>query len=175
MKKIKYIKLSQYAKEKGIHYNTAYNHFNDGKIDGAYKEEGTLSIYVPRNWNIKKEFKELTCIIYTRVSSSENKANLETQLERLRNYASIKGYTIIDEIKEIGSGVNDNRKKLNKLLSRRDYQIILVEHKDRLTRFGFNYIQTLMEADDRLIDVANLKERSKKTTDKIIKTLENNK
>lgn len=199
MDKSKYIKLSEYGKQKGIHYNTALNHFQAGKIDGAIQTE-TGSIYVPRNWDITKEFQEMTCVIYTRVSSSENKKNLDGQLERLRSYALAKGYKIIDEVKEVGSGVNDNRQKLNKLLSRRDYQIIVVEHKDRLTRFGFNYIQTLMEADERKIDVANLKEekdaslmedlisviyyfsarmyglrRSKRTTEKIIKTLENNK
>lgn len=199
MNKPKYIKLSEYGKQKGIHYNTALNHFKAGKIDGAIQTD-TGSIYVPRNWDIKKEFEELTCVIYARVGTSENKSNLEGQLERLRSYALAKGYKIIDEIKEVGSGVNENRKELNKLLSRRDYQIIVVEYKDRLTRFGFNYIQTLMEADERKVDVANLKEendtslmedlisvissfcarmygprRSKRITDKIIKTLEDNK
>ena len=43
------------------------------------------------------------------------------------------------EIKEVGSGLNDNRSKLNYLLEKelKEFKILLVEHKDRLTRFGF--------------------------------------
>lgn len=82
-KERKYIKLSDYARKKGIHYNTAYNHFNQGIIEGAYKDPNTLSIYVPANWDIKKEFKSNHCVIYTRVSSSENKENL-TRMYGLR-------------------------------------------------------------------------------------------
>jgi len=48
-------------------------------------------------------------VLYGRVSSSENKSNLESQLERLRNYASAKGYEIVKEVKEVGSGLNDKR------------------------------------------------------------------
>jgi predicted site-specific integrase-resolvase len=48
-------------------------------------------------------------VSYGRVSSSENKSNLESQLERLRNYASAKGYEIVKEVKEVGSDLNDKR------------------------------------------------------------------
>lgn len=157
MIKAKYIKLSKYAKEKGIHYNTAMNHFKAGKIAGAIQRE-TGSIYVPSDWDIKPTFKEKTCVLYARVSSSENKDNLISQLERLRSYANAKGYTIINEYKEIGSGLNDNRKILTSILERNDFQIIVVEHKDRLTRFGFNYIQSLLKTNNRLVDVSNLVE-----------------
>ena len=58
-------------------------------------------------------------------------------------------------IKEIGSGVNDNRKKLNKLLALDEPLHIVVEHKDRLTRFGFNYIETLIESKGGAITVVN--------------------
>jgi predicted site-specific integrase-resolvase len=48
-------------------------------------------------------------VLYGRVSSSENKSNLESQLERQRNYASAKGYEIVKEVKEVGSDLNDKR------------------------------------------------------------------
>lgn len=54
-----------------------------------------------------------------------------------------KGYKIKQIIKEFGSGLNDNRKQLSKILKEDKYDKIIVEHKDRLTRFGFNYIQLL--------------------------------
>ena len=59
-------------------------------------------------------------------------------------------------IKEVGSGVNDGRNKLLKLLADTSITVIVVEHKDRLTRFGFNYISTLLESQGRRIEVVNL-------------------
>jgi putative resolvase len=44
-------------------------------------------------------------------------------------------------VKEIGSGVNDTRPKLLKLLTNPTITLMVVEHKERLTRFGFNYIE----------------------------------
>jgi len=87
--------------------------------------------------------------IYARVSSSENKSNLDTQTERLKDYCAAKGLKVHKVVKEIGSGVNDNRQKLLKLLSDASITTIVVEHKDRLTRFGFNYIDKLFALQNR--------------------------
>ncbi len=73
-----------------------------------------------------------------------------------------KGYQIIDIVKEIGSGVNDKRRRLQGILKRDDYDILLVEHKDRLTRFGFNYLQTLLDRLGVKIEVANNVDDNKK-------------
>jgi len=54
--------------------------------------------------------------IYARVSSHEHCANLERQAERLENYCAAKGYQVSKVVKEIGSGVNDNRAKFLALL-----------------------------------------------------------
>ena len=74
---------------------------------------------------------------------------------RLREYAAARGYQISKEVVEIGSGLNDQRPKLSKLLSDRSVGKIIVEHKDRLTRFGFNYIAMLLATDGRSIEVMN--------------------
>ena len=96
--------------------------------------------------------------IYCRVSSSENKSNLDSQAKRLVQYAEAKGYQIVSVTKEIGSGVNDNRKKLIKLLNEDNYHLIIVEHKDRLTRIGFNYLKVLLNKQGKDIEVVNLAE-----------------
>ncbi len=57
--------------------------------------------------------------------------------------------------KEIGSGLNDSRSKLIKLLKQPDWDILIVENKDRLTRFGFNYIETLLNINKKKIIVTN--------------------
>jgi len=104
--------------------------------------------------NIEKGLPDKVCI-YARVSSSENKDNLDRQAQRLEEYAIARGYQIHKVVKEIGSGVNDNRKQLNNLLIDKDYRILIVEHKDRLTRFGFNYINTWFEDVGKKVEVVN--------------------
>ena len=61
-------------------------------------------------------------------------------------------------VKEVGSGVNDGRKKLLALLADPTVTVIAVEHKDRLTRFGFKYIETLLAMQGRSIEVVNVTE-----------------
>ena len=64
-------------------------------------------------------------------------------------------------MKEVGSGINDNRHKLLKLLADPTMTVIVVEHKDRLTRFGFRYIETLLEQQGRRVEVVNLADDGK--------------
>lgn len=99
--------------------------------------------------------KDTLVCIYCRVSSSENKSNLDSQAERMVAYANARGYKVSKVIKEVGSGLNDNRKKLLELLKDPTADIIIVEHKDRLTRFGFNYLETLLTMQNRKIEVVN--------------------
>lgn len=78
-------------------------------------------------------------------------------MERLRLYASAKGYNIVAEVKEVGSGMNEDRPKLNKLLSKpEEFDILVVEHKDRLIRFGFRFIELMMFNLNKRIEVINL-------------------
>ena len=190
---MKRVKLSEYAKLHSVTYRTAWNWYKAGKIKNAFKDEyGNVLVEIEEETPFENK-----AAIYARVSSNENKSNLEAQTERLKQYAIAKGYQIVHIVKEVGSGVNDNRKKLLKLLQQDDYGILLVEHKDRLTRFGFNYIKTLLEKDKKRIEVVNEAEddksdlmqdlvsilysfnarlyglrRSKRKTKKIIKCLE---
>src|SRR6266702_8535192 len=91
--------------------------------------------------------------LYARVSEASQKADLERQLERLRDYAAAKGYTVSKEVVEIASGLNDSRPKLAKLLTDTTIGTIIVEHKDRLTRFCFQYIRQLLDVQNRRIEV----------------------
>lgn len=65
------------------------------------------------------------------MSTSENKDNLERQADRLIQYSIAKGYQVVRVVKEVGSGLNDNRKKLEQLLIDGGDEILIVEHKDR--------------------------------------------
>ena len=149
----RYKKLSKYAKDNGINYRTAWNYFNKGLIEGAFQNEmGT--ILVP----IIEENPAVTtnkAAVYARVSSNDRKQSLIDQLERLNNYSVSNGYQIAHSIKEVGSGMNDNRKKLSNLLVQDDWNVLVVENKDRLTRFGFNYLKLLLEKQGKTIEVVN--------------------
>ena len=150
------LKLSEVANKLGITKRTLYNWEKENKIT-FIKKNGlnyiTFDDYCDLA-HIKNE-KEEKIVIYCRVSSSENKDNLNSQAERLQLYCLAKGYKIYKIIKEIGSGINDNRPKLINLLEKDDFTKIVVEHKDRLTRIGFNYIKVLLENKNKQIEVVN--------------------
>ena len=154
----KYIKLSDYAKMMGIHYQTAWKHWKKGKIKG-FQDEDTLTIYVQDNNNFELDNQQTKAILYARVSSTTNKASLDGQIERMKQYASAKGYVVIEEHKEIASGLNENRKQLNALLNRHDYNVLIVEHKDRLTRFGASYIEQALNNNNVSLEIINQAEK----------------
>lgn len=150
MEEQKYIKLSEYAKNKSITYRTAWSHFKDGKIEGSYKDN-VGNILVPINNYIDYS----KCVCYSRVSSHSMKDSLIRQQNRLEEFASANNYEIIKSVKEIASGMNDERPKLINLLLNDNWNTLIVEHKDRLTRFGFNYIKMLLESKGKKIVVIN--------------------
>src|SRR6185437_15421747 len=88
-----------------------------------------------------------------------NRANLDTQAERVVAYCAARGYQIHQIVKEIGSGINDSRPKFLDLLANKDLTVIVVEHKDRATRFGFRYLETLLAQQGRRIEVVNLADK----------------
>lgn len=150
------MKLSDYAKKVGVTYKTAWQWYRAGKIRGYQMDTGTIIITDNNGADNPQKV-----VVYARVSSSENRSNLNSQAERLVQYCTAKGWQVHQVIKEVGSGVNDNREKLLQLLADTAVTVIVVEHKERLTRFGFNYIQTILEAQGRHIEVVNLADNGK--------------
>ena len=75
-------------------------------------------------------------------------------MERLRTFAASKGLTV-SEATEIGSGLNGHRKKLSALLRDPEVGTIVVEHRDRLARFGVEYIEASLSAQGRAVLVLN--------------------
>jgi predicted site-specific integrase-resolvase len=154
------MKLSAYARSLGVSYRTAWRWFKAGKVAGFQADTGTIIVTEPIVETVPATANQKT-VIYTRVSAAENKDNLEGQSKRLMDYCAAKGYQVAAVVKEIGSGVNDTRPKLLKLLTDPTVGQIVVEHKDRLTRFGFNYIEQLLAMQGRKIEVINLAENGK--------------
>ncbi len=142
------MKLSQYAKKAGISYKTAWRWFKAGTLDAYQTPTGMVVVRDPQME------RDLTgrIALYARVSSAAQKSDLERQVQRLRDYAAARGYQVAKEVSEIASGLNDSRPKFLKLLADPTIGTIIVEHRDRSTRFGWTYITTLMEAQGRRME-----------------------
>jgi len=85
-------------------------------------------------------------LIYARVSTKKQRdaGNLDRQIGRLVQFTTQKGYKIDDIISEVASGINENRRGLDKLLKRvatQNIEYIIVEYRDRLARFGYKYLE----------------------------------
>ena len=145
------MKLSSWAKKQGIHYNTAYRWFKTGAMPVRAWQTETKTILVEELASISKTER---VAIYCRVSSHDKKDDLIRQVERCSIFCNAKGYVIEKVYKEIASGMNDNRKEFWKMFEQ-NYDIIVVENKDRLTRFGFNYIKNLSEKVGCKVEVMN--------------------
>lgn len=159
---LEYIKVSDYAKLKGNHYRTIMRHYKKGLIEGYTNEYGRTYLKNPNYKPVEDKSLSTRAILYARVSNATNKASLDSQIERLRNYAAAKGYEIVDEYKEIDSGLNDNRKYFSQILNRNDYGILLAENKDRITRFGYHYIENLLNRLNIKLEVINNMENEDK-------------
>lgn len=160
--KEKSMKLSKYAEKIGVKRATATKWFHKGLIEGAYQLP-TGTIIVPDEIFDEKEKEAGKTVIYARVSSPERrKTDLEYQVKRMSDFCISNGWKVDRIVKEVGSGLNDSRPKLMELFEgKRNIQRIVVEHKDRLTRFGFNYLTALARAKGIEIIVANEAESPK--------------
>jgi putative resolvase len=143
------MKLSQYAKRAGVTYKTAWRWWKQGQLDAYQTPTGTVIVREP---TLPMPTAGRVAL-YARVSSVDQKADLDRQLQRLRDYAAAKGYAVAREMREIASGLNDHRPKLAKLLTDPTIGTLVVEHRDRLTRFGFEYIRQLLETQGRHLEV----------------------
>ena len=186
-------KISEYAKIHHVTYRTVWNWVHSNKVNYEFDKTNHIRI-VEQNNNY-----DIRCAVYARVSSAENKSNLDSQANRLISYCNAKGYKVYKVVKEIGSGLNDNRPKLEQLLLDKSINLIVVEHKDRFSRFGMNYIEKLLNMMDRKIEIVNNmedekddlmqdfvsiitsfcarlygKRRTKRNTEKLINELNNN-
>ena len=143
------MKLSQYAKHVGVSYKTAYRWYRAGSLDAYQTETGIIIV------RDQHDVQPVTgrIALYGRVSSLGHKEDLERQMHRLKDYAAAKGYQVAKEVTEIASGLNDQRPQLEKLLADVSIGTIVVENRDRLTRFGSHYIETLLTAQGRHLEM----------------------
>ena len=160
------LSIKEAAEILGVSDETLRNYERDGKLSPTYTDGGHRRY---KRIDIEKfagtYIEPITQVgtnrvaIYCRVSSHEQKqkGDLERQIGRMTQEALKRGYKIVSVFDEVGSGMNDNRKKLHKLfelVETNQIDIVLVEHKDRLSRFCFNYLVSYFKSYGIKIELA---------------------
>jgi putative resolvase len=150
------MKLSEWARRNGITYKTAWKWWKAGKLPVPARQmpTGTILVEAP-------EREEAGVVLYARVSSAEQKADLDRQVARLAAFAAENRMRVAKVVAEVGSGFDGHRKGLMAVLRSPEYGAIVVEHRDRLARFGSEYIEAALAAQGRrliVVDPADAKD-----------------
>ena len=131
----------------GISFTTLKRWIYSGKIRAVRTPSGRWKIpesEIEKIIGEKTGVEEIRAVIYARVSSSDQKSDLEKQIEHLIQYCSARGYRLVDVLSDVASGLNASRRGLMKLFScvvSRQADVVVVTYRDRLTRFGFEYLE----------------------------------
>jgi putative resolvase len=145
------MKLTQWSKQQGITYRTAWQWFKDGKLPVPAFKTPSGSILVKQS-SVEND---KAATLYVHVSSSDQKKDLDRQISRLVQFAQQEGLVVSGVVSEVGSGMNGRRAKLIQLLKDKDKRIIVVEHKDRLMRYGYEYLESALASQGRKLLVAD--------------------
>ncbi|PUA33846.1 MAG: IS607 family transposase [Zestosphaera tikiterensis] len=139
--------LREACRRLGISFITLKRWIYSGRIRAVMTPTGRWMIpesEVERIIGGRVEVKEVRAVIYARVSSSDQRNDLERQIQHLTQYCSAKGYRVVDVLSDVASGLKTSRRGLTKLFNyvvNRQVDIVVVAYRDRLTRFGFEYLE----------------------------------
>lgn len=152
-------RIHEFAKKIGVSVKTLRRWDMNGKLvakrtpsNHRYYEEADLR----KLYGIKEESRKT--VVYCRVSSTRQKNDLESQITAMEQFCLASGIAVDDWIQEIGGGMNFKRQKFLTLMSRiqrGEIAKLLIAHKDRLCRFGFDYFSFLAKENDCEIIVVN--------------------
>src|SRR5258708_37090882 len=98
------MRLSVYAKKMGVTYKTAFRWWKSGRLDAYQIETGTIIVREPATAQ-----EAASVALYARVSSADQKEDLDRQMQRLKDYAAAHGYQVSKTGRELASGLNDHR------------------------------------------------------------------
>ena len=146
------MKLREWAAREGVHYQTAWRWWRDGKlpVPARQTETGTILVELPALGSA-----DVGVMVYARVSSHDQRADLDRQVARLTEWATGQGLVVAEVVREVGSGLNGKRPKLRRVLSDPSATVIVVEHRDRLARFGVEHLDAVLAAQGRRVLVAD--------------------
>lgn len=153
---VRVVRLSEWAKREGVHYQTAWKWFRDGTLPVPARQTATGTILVD---DPAAQFERPAGVaLYARVSSADQRDDLERQIGRLSVWATENQLAPTCTVGEIGSGLNGSRPKLRKLLADPTVGTVVVEHRERLARFGVQYVEAALAATGRRLVVVQDRE-----------------
>lgn len=144
--------LKEWAKTQGISESTARNWYRSGKLPVPARKVGGLILI--DTGGSAPTYSGRT-VVYARVSSSDQKSDLDRQVSRVTAWCTAQGWAVDDVVTEVGSALNGHRRKFLALLRDKTATRIVVEHRDRFSRFGSEYIHAALEADNRELVVVD--------------------
>jgi putative resolvase len=154
------MKLAAWARANGVHPQTAYRWFRQGTMPVPARRlpSGTILVEVPGSDH--DGGLDQRAVLYARVSAYDQRDDLDRQVTRLSGWATAQGVTVAEVVTEVGSGVNGRRPKLRRVLADPRAATIVVEHRDRLARFGVEHLEAVLSAQGRGLVVVDPGETS---------------
>lgn len=151
--------VREWAEAEGLNVQTVWKWCRNNTMPVPFEKTptGTYLIYDPKYENYVTDIVDRV-VCYARVSSSDQRKDLDRQADRLHAFAIAMGVDNPEIVKEIGSGMNENRKRLNKILSDLSITTIIVEHRDRLARMNAGLIESALTAAGRRLIVIDKSE-----------------
>jgi putative resolvase len=145
------MKLAEWARASGVHPQTAYRWFRQGTMPVPARRlpSGTILVDTPGSPPSGR------VVLYGRVSLHNQRADLERQVARLTTWATGQGLAVAEVVTEVGAGVNGKRPRLTRLLADPQATVIVVEHQDRLARFGVEHLEAALAAQGRRLLVVD--------------------
>ena len=146
------MKLADWARVEGVHPKTAYRWFRTGKmpVPAEKTPSGSILVHDPKYTQGADHGRTA---VYARVSSHDQRTSLEGQVARTVEAANRKGMAVDEVVTEVGSGLNGRRRKLSRLLADPQVTCIVIEHRDRLARFGVEHLEAALAASGRRVVV----------------------
>ncbi|MEU3988717.1 IS607 family transposase [Streptomyces platensis] len=140
--------LTEWAKMQGVHPQTAYRWFREGTLPVPAQRVGPRTILV--NIDVSTRPEVIGGLgLYARVSSHDQKTDLERQVARLSVWAAKAGHRVVRVEAEIASGMNGCRSKARRLLADSQVTTVVVERKDRLGRMNVELVEAVLSATGR--------------------------
>ncbi|WP_033416072.1 IS607 family transposase [Streptomyces canus] len=145
------MKLSEWARQQGVSYQTAWRWVKGGKMPVPVRQAPSGT------WLVDEVAVQPSgrVVAYCRVSSAEQKADLDRQAARVVAGANGLGLAVAEVVTEVGSELNGRRRKLHRILTDPQAGVIVVEHRDRLVRFGVEHLEAVLSASGRRLVVLN--------------------
>lgn len=149
--------VREWAAREGLNPQTVWKWCRTGKmpVPVEHTPSGMWLVHDPKYETPTPDGNEGRTVCYARVSSADQKDDLKRQADRLKAFAIGMGVEDPEVVMETGSGMNDRRRKLNRLLSDPTVTSIIVEHRDRLARMNAGLVESALKAQGRRVIVVD--------------------